>query len=466
MRVINFTYRSTEVQPSVFLLLFFRICGIYVYEHYLDGDIRIENCFERMENINKDLKQDIITDISIYLISNEDDLTDIGRRGYVINIITQQVFSQLQEPDKEKLGSNYVLYIPKQNKKLLKNLITKLEQCNIIDVDEKKELIELVNWYTKEDICDLILKGKYFYPAENEVEFESIKKRYQTAAYDLFNIWKNFSRVDYAYLQYAMIDTFYETNWYCIRCNKTPIYIATQLISVCKELLKIAKKNRKIEPSVYMLLGQIYEDLAMDPNVAYQYYLSACEPYNAYAYFRKAIYWKNYKKNMSSAKKYYIESLRRFPEYYRAWYSLGCCYVATEEYKYAVTAFHNVSEILKNRLSSHVLRTMEIDYLFKSCTCCAYIYYNYLGDIYQAINENKNAVRVWEEIDQSRFWNIVTTDLQQELRDRAKNKLNINAIYMVICKLAMKIGDKELIEEYQRKLKMNGGLKHAEKQTT
>lgn len=462
MRVIYFTYRSVQVQPSVFLLLFFRMCGIYVYENYLDEDIRVEST----ENINKDLNEITDSDVTIYLINTEDDLKDIRYKSHVIFIVTQEIFSKLKKSNEKKLGQNYVLYMPNKNQELLNDLIIKLEQCNIINAHEKIELMALVNWYAKQNICDLVLKGKYFYPAQTESEFEYIKKRYQKAANDLFNIWKMFSKVEYVYLQYAMIDIFYQTNWYCIRCNKTPIYIATQLISVCKELLVIAQKFRKIELGTYMLLGQIYEDLAMDPNVAYEYYLLACKPYNAYAYFRKAIYWKNYKKNISNAKKYYVDSLKCFPNYYRAWYSLGCCYVATEEYKSAVTALHNVGMILKNRLSSHVLRTMEIDYLFKSYTCCAYIYYNYLGDIYQAIKENINAVLVWEEIDKSLFWDTVTTDLSQELKDRARNKLNINDIYMVICKLAMKIGDKELIEEYQQKVKMNGGLRNAEKQTT
>ena len=34
MKIIRLTYRDAEVKPSVYLLLFFRFAGIYVYERF------------------------------------------------------------------------------------------------------------------------------------------------------------------------------------------------------------------------------------------------------------------------------------------------------------------------------------------------------------------------------------------------------------------------------------------------
>lgn len=462
MQVVEFTYRSTRVKPSVFLFWFLRFNGIYVCEHFLD--IKDETRRVLYAQITgghstSELPESSKGDVDIWFIGDEDDLDEFHKKQAAkknsATPVILMVSGQLPFENDDNIA--LITYQGKCDVKLLMDLNQKFLQMNLISDEEKKELDHVADWFCAQRIHDLILRGKYFYPTEDSNEFEKMVDTYKKAyneLYDSLNKGSCFTE-DGLYSQYALINMQYETDLYCVRCNKAKVIQPAELAALGKSFLAYTHKKQRLEESASALLAQIYEDLFMDPNVAYEYYLPACKPYNAYAFFKKGIYWKN-KKEMNKAKDYYKRSLLCYPEYYRAWYNLGTCYFYDEQYELAVKAFHNVGAILKARWSAHVLRTLEIDYLFKAYKCCAYIYNKRIGDIHRSIIENLNAVRVWEEIEKSDFWNIISSQHDQSLKEKAKKRLDVYDIYQQIYKLALKLGNKELIREYRQKLIKNG----------
>jgi tetratricopeptide (TPR) repeat protein len=163
----------------------------------------------------------------------------------------------------------------------------------------------------------------------------------------------------------------------------------------------------------------------------------------------------------------YRKSIVYFPQYYRAWFNLAQTYLADNNYDEALNAFSKVEIILYKRFRSDVLRTLEIDYLFKTYSCMAYIY-QYSGDIYEAIRCYMRAESVWNKIDKSTFWKELNSDVYsneggverekcntayEKMKKQTKEKLNISKIYLSICELSHQIMDKELFAEYQKKLK-------------
>jgi tetratricopeptide (TPR) repeat protein len=234
------------------------------------------------------------------------------------------------------------------------------------------------------------------------------------------------------------------------------------------KLERCAMDNDMLVDSVMILVGRIYEDILMDPGKAYEYYFKSCKHFNAYVYFRKGTYWKNYKKYYDRAIMDYKKSIAYFPEYYRAWFNLAQAYLADNNYDEALNAFSKVVIILYERFKSNVLRTLEIDYLFKAYSCMAYIYHA-SGDDYEAIRSYMRAERVWEKIDKSEFWEnlnsdiyngrneekkIECTNVHEKMKKQTKEKLDITNIYLNICDLSHQIKDEDLFTEYQNKLKL------------
>lgn len=227
------------------------------------------------------------------------------------------------------------------------------------------------------------------------------------------------------------------------------LYDPHSLIKVCKTILR--GEQKELEESFYLLLAQIYDDLLKDSNMAYEYYLPACKDYNAYAYYRKGIYWQEYAKEYEKAAKYYAKSVCIFPEYYRAWYMLGFCYMNMGRCSEALDVFRNIGRILNPRLNTKKMRPVEIEYLFKAQNQCAYICNKVMNNPQQSIRENFKAEEVWNAIDQSEFFDIFAPD-QAIVRKRVKKQLNVSKIYYEIYFLADRIGDTSLKLKYLEKI--------------
>ncbi|MBP3602515.1 MAG: hypothetical protein J6J79_00020 [Lachnospiraceae bacterium] len=462
MQVVEFTYRSTMIKPSVFLFWFLRFNGIYVCEHFLDIKDETKKVLYSQITGGRNISEFLESnkgDVEICLVCDEDDLEDFHKNQSAKKIsdvpIVLLISDSLAEQQSYETNGEAALIIYRGNcdVQLLMDIIHTFHEMNLIDDEEREELDCVANWFCSMEIHDLILRGKYFYPTEEHKEFEVMADAYRKA-YDALDVClhtESFFADSGIYSQYALINMQYEMDLYCVRCNKAKLIPSTDLAVIGKSFLAYTHKRQKLEASASMLLAQIYDDLLMDPNVAYEYYLPACKPYNAYAYFKKGIYWKN-KKEMNKAKEYYRRSLLSYPEYYRAWYNLGTCYFYDQQYELAVNAFHNVGAILKTKWSKHVLRTLEIDYLFNAYKCCAYIYNKCFNNINLSIWENLNAVRVWEEIDKSKFWEIISSQNDRNLKEKAKKRLDITQSYQQIYKLALKAGNEDLIREFRQKL--------------
>ena len=81
---IHFTYTSSEICPSVYFLLFFRLTGAYLYESYFDSDAQKQgmllNCLPEDAEIEKRQVYDAY-DLELYYIANNEEYEkyEIGR---------------------------------------------------------------------------------------------------------------------------------------------------------------------------------------------------------------------------------------------------------------------------------------------------------------------------------------------------------------------------------------------------
>ena len=463
MQRIRLTYKSSEVTPSVYLLLYFRMTGIYVYERFFDADRskseKMRSLLSRNEDINISEPRDGF-DLDIYCIADANDykmyLEEYGqeKEGFFSKRIVL-CSEELELLPFEQTANIRMLKYRGESEQLLIDIVDALYDMMIVPGYTKDELHICREIYISIELWKISLLGKYFYIAESMEQYKNMVQKYRNGVDLIFSRLRktgcNWGDKEYIHLQYAALNLAYEGNQYCIRNSKTLIYKSAGIADVCEQLLNKGIEPTELSDSFNMLLAQIYDDLLKDANKAYPYYLLACKDYNAYAFYRKGIYWQEYAKDYNKAIKYYSQSVHIYPEYYRAWYRLGNCFMLTNKCREALEIFRHVNCILKPRLETKKIRPMEIEYLFKAQNRCAYICNKVLNNKQQSIRENMEAIKAWEAIDNSSFFEFFKEE-EETTRKRVKKELNILKIYMEIYKLADKIGDSQLKKEYSNKI--------------
>ena len=458
MQKIRFTYTSSEIQPSVFLLLFFRMTGIYVYERFFDFD----------KSKKKSLLKPLMNNEDVKLIQEYAEF-DLDLH-YVVNATEYEMYKDYVRYSSCE-SDDRVLIIPEEMEEdiseedrlisccwkddiqqLLTDIISLLAGKKLISQDTKNELNQCVIVYINNELWNVSLLGKYFYIAEEAEQYQEITGKYRNSIAEFFEILQQkeceWGDEKFLHLQYSALNLIYEGNLYCIRNNRTLIYNPNGLVQICKKMLNNGRGAIRLQESLNLLLAQVFDDILKDPNLAYEYYLPACQDYNAYAYYRKGIYWQDYAEDYENAIKYYTKSVYIYPEYYRAWYRMGRCYMLKNRCKEALDIFRNVGQILKPRLEADYVRPMEIEYLFKAQNQCGYICNKVLNNPEQSILENLEAVKAWEAIEKSKFFKLFGIEKENSIRKRVAKELNVHKIYMEICKLARRIGDISLEEKY------------------
>ena len=470
MQKIRFTYKSSEVRPSVFLLLYFRMTGIYVYERYFDSPkenrVYLLHCLpEGKETTLLDSGDDY--DLDLFFVADKEDWhsynDQYGDSKLECSPKRIVVFSDKYEKNPSYREQTlyygeclWSLSMPmEQEEDLLSEIIEQMVRMEIISLSTSRDLQACQKIYTENQIWKLSLLGKYFYVAEEDEQYRDIKKQYRVtveAAFKILSVNRcSWGGDKYIHLQYAALNMAYEGDLYCIRNNKALLYDPHSLVHVCRLLLESGIPLKQLEDSIYILIAQIYDDLLKDSNMAYKFYLPACKDYNAYVYYRKGNYWQDFAKDYENAIKYYKKSVRIYPEYYRAWYRLGSCYMLAGRCAEALEVFRNIDRILEPRLEMKKIRPMEIEYLFKAQNQCAYICNKILNNPQQSIRENFRAERVWKAIEDSEFFDFFVPE-QDVVRQRVKNQLDVSKIYYEIYLLANKIGDRWLKQEYLNKI--------------
>ena len=462
MQKIRFTYTSSEIRPSVLLLLFFRMTGIYVYERFFDFDKSKKKSLLKPLMNNEDVKpiQEYAEfDLDLYYVVNATEYEmykDYARYSSCesddrVLISPEEIEKNISEEDRP-----ICCFWKDDPQQLLTDIINLLAGKKLISQDTKNELNQCVDVYIKNELWTASLLGKFFYIAEEAEQYQEITDQYRNSIAELFEILQlkecEWGDEKFLHLQYSALNLIYEGNLYCIRNNRTLIYNPNGLVQICKKMLNNGRGAIRLQESLNLLLAQVFDDILKDPNSAYEYYLPACQDYNAYAYYRKGIYWQDYAEDYKYAIKYYTKSVYIYPEYYRAWYRLGRCYMLENRCKEALDIFRNIGQILKPRLETDNVRSMEIEYLFKAQNQCGYICNKVLNNPEQSILENLEAVKAWEAIRKSKFFKLFGKEKENGIRKRVEKELNIYKIYMEICKLAHRIGDVSLEEKYLKML--------------
>lgn len=461
MLQICFTYTSSEVCPSVYLLLFFRMTGIYMYERYFDSDIEKQelllDCLStRADGSRESAHADY--DLELFYITNSEELekyvsvgNDISRKRVIV--CTKEIEEMVCQRLNMDVGDLIIFQGAGGELRLLMNILNCVQKRGIISRAEQRDLLSCLLLYQTHFIWELSMEGRFFYASSRyDNESEGLRGRYAAASKQCFEqIMKNGGWENRAtpHQQYAFLNLAYEGNLYCIRSGISQIYTKGSLAEMCSNLVE-KQEDKNWRECFCLLAAQVYDDLLKDYNRAIEYYMECCNDFNAYAYYRKGIIFHEHTTDFAKMIKYFETSVCIYPEYYRAWYWLGCCYMRQDRYQEALEAFRNVRRILEAKLNEDVLRPMEIEYLFKAQNQCAYICNKVHGNHSQAVIENRFAVKVWKTINTSTFFQMIGYPARPgKMWERVRRELCVNKIYSEIIKLAERLEDDQLKKNTQ-----------------
>lgn len=451
MKVIRLTYQDTEIEPSVYLLLFFRLAGIYVYERFW-GAKNIQTEGLKVSDEDEIHRSSVFSsyDCDIFILENEDNLREyemrFSRQAERVVLLAKWEMSRAINYSKVKGAA------------LLQSIIEELSGLHIISSGERKDLNNLAQIYAVNDLMKLTLRAKYFFTANEEPQLEAFRHGYEKIITELTDYLAD-SQCKWGdrqlfYTQYAAINMIYELNCLCTRYKKSQVYNRDSLLELCNILEK--GMNGFLGDSIEMLKGQVYDDLFFEHNSAYECYVKCCnydKTYNSYVYFRKGSYWQDDKKNWEQALKYYMQAVCFYPEYYRAWYKIGLCYMKLGRYKEAIVSFENVRKCLSYRIEGKCVRPMEIEHVFKAQIQIANIWEEE-GNLRNAIESLKWSEHIWNMIPVTSFYQLMCTTPGEVTfyQNKTIENLNIDRVYERLVVLNTMVSNRNEIMHYRKKL--------------
>lgn len=441
MRIIRLTYHNTEVVQSTYLLLFFRMAGIYVYERFWEEASMRKSIEMPVEADEQQLTPFENYDVDLFL----------GVTGERENI--SRLFKTADNVPNVFIEEQFNI----DERQFADQVLVALRDEQIIEQREFDDLQALLNIYASQNAHQLALKTKYFFSVANVTKqlASDYRKLWEVLLEDLKRREVEWGQNRFEHLQFAAISTAYDSNRFC-RIRKSPlIFVSDTMIDVCDRMqLGI---NNYLGDSIRMLKGMIYEDLLDNSNKAYEFFVNSCNSkttYNSYVFFRKGLYWQYFADQMDNAVKYYNKSVGIFREYYRAWFKIGFCCHKAGRYKEALDAYNNVKNILYDRLRANWIRPLEIEHLFKAQLQSLVIWEEVYNNIANAIEAGRVAEMVWQSIDSTMFIRYMCIDEreEQQYREYTRENISIDSVYAKMLELYKIEGNRDKVQEYENKI--------------
>lgn len=455
MKTVRLTFKKNKDKNfyNYKISMFFRLTGIYVADRYIyrDKSYINQNLKESIDylsdknNVELKNKKEYKYDAEIFILSTND-----------ISILKKEIKENTENKifiiNKTDIINNHIISNIKDEKQLIRVLVNKLYNLQLISKEEYQDLFTICYIYEKNNYFNTIMKSKYiFYLDElynkncswyNNAIQSAISKLSEQKL-------KGWGDNRYYHTQYAVAEMAYELNAYCYKNQKGIRYSIDNLINIVTSL----NENYCFKEG---LLGQIYHYLQESPNQAYNYYIDCLNrnnyTYNNFIFKELGIYWEKYNCNCEKAIIYYLKSILLFPEYFSSWYRMGCCYYKLNNKKIALSCFNMVVEILEDD-NDNMLTPKELEYLFLSLTQCATLTYEIEANIEKSIEYSLKAEKLWNNISNNLYLKKISCSNKEKLLliNNVKQNLNIKKISNHIFSMYLLKNQYDIAEEYKNK---------------
>lgn len=419
MKDICLTYVDSDIRPAKYLISFFRVIGIYVYERIILGSNNEKTKFPQID-----------LDINIVILGSDMAKELIEQYG------TENTFFILMR-DGKVLDDNYVVIgKDKTNNDILTCLLDVLSNKYLQFSSEKKNILKMAKIFENNKLAETILGTRYFPPDENI--YDKLCLNYEKAINEIsdYILEDKKENIKGNFLWFAMAYLGYEYNYCRKRLKLGFLYRPDNLLEIVDELQEGYNGRWS---SLFLLKAQIYGDLKEKARKAYEIYDEATPgEYNAFAWYKMGSIWQQLYKDEIIAARHFKQAMRINPSYYRAVYKTAECYHMLRRFRESETLYKRVIILLTNNYNKGILSPMDIEYLYKANINIAKIEATQYGDIFEAIRIYNALELLWRQIindsDEedicssyisiSELDSNILTELYQEL----KNKLEVKDI--------------------------------------
>ncbi|MBR1743203.1 MAG: hypothetical protein IJ733_15305 [Lachnospiraceae bacterium] len=351
MKEISLTYYDTDLGIANYLMLYFRMIGVFVHERILSD----EYGFEKYQMSERAVDADIIIWHSEFSgfnpkrDKNEDSICICEQMDYDV---AEQFFDTDRIVGYTK-GTNFLF--------ILREVIKKLFQ------DESAiHLLEfLAEVFEKNKILEAFMGSRFNIP-DYDI-YEKCCKRFEKAFDEIGHAMDEDVLIDEDpdwHAAFSMLYLAFECN-YAMKRLKDVFYFDAKSIL---EALNDIKEDNGTWLSLEILIGQIYDDLLDKREKAKDYYILAAKQLkSSFAWYKLGLIYKQRDRNYTTALYCMENALALDPMYFKAIRHAGDCKLSLEEPEEAIDYYLSLLDRLERRKEMGVMRVIEAEYYYKTC---------------------------------------------------------------------------------------------------
>lgn len=450
MDELRLIQKTTNVVPVQLVVWFLRFLGIYVHE---GEQIDHTEDFLKDVYILDDFTSNIISD-GIYIVAEHNGSLSSGFREIIYTHGNEKDF--LKEFARTLLIENKS-YIERNGSSLL-SLYTQTDIEFLADIFVSSKIMQTVNL------------TKYFY--KNRRLLEYAEQNYKYFLDQLRNYMRaNERTVKNKTFLFVQLYAHYEMN--CVyKKNDEPLRYDD--LKQCSNLLEEIGKNHialqlLMADILFELQGDLYEaykiymDVVLNKEIAYAWYKIGCvyskigndkerfglnklNSPNRENLFRTLCtpqeliraHSGSLDPRVLDAKQcvpYFEKAVKLKPNYYQAWYRIAMCYEKTNQSDAAVKAYKNIIISLDHKWQNHILKPLEVEFIFRSFQRMEKIFSSKGGNPVEAAWAFKNEHQIVTDIEKQTFLDEVLysgndlEDIKCVVNDKIRQRLETSLKY-------------------------------------
>lgn len=412
MDELRLIQKTTNVVPVQLVTWFLRFLGIYLHED------------EKIDRSDEFLKDVYILDVPVY-DANSDGIYVVESKN------SGSLPSGITEIGYERGNENEFL------REFARSLLIENRSCieksrnSLLGLYTQADIEFLANIFVGSKIMQTVNLTKYFY--KNRRLLEYAQQNYKYFLDQLRDYMRaNERTVKNKTFLFVQLYAHYEMN--CVyKKNEEPLHYDIRFdLKQCSNLLKETGKNHI---ALQLLMADILFGLEGDTYEAYKIYMDIVLNKDvAYAWYNLGCVYSKIGNDTNQCVPYFEKAVKLKPNYYQAWYRIAMCNEKTNRSDAAVKAYKNVIINLDYKWQNHLLKPLEVEFIFRSFQRMEKIFSSKGGNPVEVAWAFKNEHQIVKDIEKQTFLDEVLyhgNDLEdikcvvnEKIRQRLETSLN------------------------------------------
>lgn len=382
MKEICLIYYDTGVGLSNYVILYFRMIGIFVHEDVICDEWVSVNDFDS-EGVGVDAEI-IVWNSEMQHMDWQDD-----RDEYSFLLYEENTYWEVMESFDDSNTMLIEYSSDDQYIAVIKDLLRMMAKIFRKIAIDYSILEKLADIFEENRVFDAFMGSRFCIP--NKEIFEQCCGMYEDAFDEIERQELELEEEDY-HAVFAMIYLAYECNYALKQLDSPFLFDVDSMIENLDEI------EEKKWPSLDLLYAQIYDDLLGKKERAKTYYVKIIERYeNSFAWYKLGMIYETVDKKYNAAYHCMKRALWLDPVYFKALRHAGDCQMFLGDVAEAKKYYEATLQRLRFRKDQMVMRVIEAEYYYKTCNALGMHEQTRSGNNYLALMLYQSAEGLWLE---------------------------------------------------------------------